>query len=81
VRAARKRGFSMIVEVFAPAMSAIAAPLAGQDGQTIGVITIAGPLVRLSEQRMLELGPTLLAHAREVSLASRWSGLFKKPRG
>jgi DNA-binding IclR family transcriptional regulator len=81
VRAARKRGFSMIVEVFAPAMSAMAAPVAGPHGQTIGVVTIAGPLVRLTEERMLALGPTLQAHAREVAQASRGSALFKKAQG
>jgi IclR family transcriptional regulator, acetate operon repressor len=78
VRAARKRGFSMIVEVFAPAMTAMAAPVKRRDGQTIGVVTIAGPLVRLTEERMLVLGPTLLAHAQEIASASSASAMFKK---
>lgn len=81
VRAARKRGFSMIIEVFAPAMAAMAAPVAGPDGKTIGVVTIAGPLVRLTEQRMLALAPTLLAHAQEVAQASRGSAMFKTRAG
>lgn len=42
-RFARKRGFSIIVEVFALAMSAMAAPVAGPGAQTIGVVIIAGP--------------------------------------
>lgn len=78
VRAARKRGFAMIVEVFAPAMSAMAAPVRGPDGSTIGVVTIAGPLVRLTEERMLELGPALIDAAQEVANASAASPLFKK---
>lgn len=78
IRAARKRGFSMINEVFAPAMAAMAAPVRGSNGAVIGVITIAGPSVRLTEQRMLELGPVLLAAADEVAMASGGSAMFKR---
>lgn len=78
LRAARKRGFSMISEVFAPAMTAMAAPVRSHNGAVIGVITIAGPLVRLSEDRMLSLGPVLLAAADDVARASGASALFKR---
>lgn len=78
LRAARKRGFSMINEVFAPAMTAMAAPVRIGNGAVIGVITIAGPLVRLTEERMLALGPVLLATAEEVAHASGASALFKR---
>ncbi len=78
VKAARQRGFSMIVEVFAPGMTAMGAPVLGRDGKAIGVVTIAGPLVRLTEQRMLELGPMLMATAAEVAEASHASALFKR---
>jgi IclR family acetate operon transcriptional repressor len=78
VRAARKRGFSTIVEVFAPGMTAMGAAVRRRDGRTIGVVTIAGPLVRLTEQRMLELGPALVATAAEVGDASHASGLFRR---
>jgi DNA-binding IclR family transcriptional regulator len=78
LRAARKRGFAMISEVFAPAMAAMAAPVRVGNGAVIGVITIAGPLVRLTEERMLALGPTLLATAEEVACASGASAMFKR---
>ncbi|MDM0111547.1 IclR family transcriptional regulator [Variovorax sp. J22R133] len=78
VRAARKRGFSMINEVFAPAMTAMAAPVRTGNGAAIGVVTIAGPLVRLTEERMLALGPVLMATAEDVAHASGASALFKK---
>jgi len=78
VRAARKRGFSMIVEVFAPAMAAMSAPVIRSDGRTIGVVTIAGPLVRLSEYRMQTLGPALMATAHDVAAASNASAMFRK---
>jgi len=78
VKAARKRGFAMINEVFAPAMTAMAAPVRRGNGTAIGVITIAGPAVRLTEARMLGLGPTLMATAEDVADASGASGLFKR---
>jgi IclR family transcriptional regulator, acetate operon repressor len=74
----RKRGFSMIVEVFAPGMSAMSAAIRKRDGEVIGVVTIAGPLVRLTEQRMLSLGPALVQTAAEVGAASGLSPLFKR---
>jgi IclR family acetate operon transcriptional repressor len=78
VRAARKRGFAMINEVFAPAMTAMAAPVRTGHGAVIGVVTIAGPLVRLTEERMLALGPSLLATTDEVARASGASALFRR---
>ena len=77
IRRARKRGFSMIVEVFAPGMTAMAAPVRRHDGTTIGVITVAGPLFRLTEERMIELGPRLIATASELADASSASALFR----
>jgi DNA-binding IclR family transcriptional regulator len=78
VKAAREQGYSTIREVFSPGMTAMAAPVFGTSGQAIGVVTIAGPLVRLSEKRMAMLGPELLDIAGQVSRASGASGLFRK---
>ena len=79
VHAARSRGFSMIDEVFTPGMTAMAAPVVR--GRTaIGVISIAGPRVRLTEARMLELGPALLDAAAELAAASNASMHFKDQR-
>lgn len=77
LRQARERGFSLIVEVFAPGMTAMAAPVRRHDGTTIGVITIAGPLFRLTEERMVGLGPLLVATARELADASSASALLR----
>jgi DNA-binding IclR family transcriptional regulator len=78
VRAARKRGFSTIVEVFAPGMSAMSAPIRQRDGQVLGVVTIAGPLVRLTEPRMQALGPALMETAAEIGGAAQASAFFKR---
>ena len=78
IKTARKRGFSTITEVFAPSMSAMAAPVRSRTGQTIGVVTIAGPLVRLTELRMEALADALLKCAEEIEAASGASTMFKK---
>jgi IclR family acetate operon transcriptional repressor len=78
VKAARQRGFSMINEVFAPGMTAMAAPVLNSQGEALGVITVAGPLVRLTPYRMESLGPQLLETATAVAGASGASELFKK---
>lgn len=75
---ARARGFSMISEVFAPAMSAIGAPVQRRGHPAVGVLTVAGPLVRLTEKRMLELGPVLVSAAADLALASSGSPMFGK---
>jgi IclR family acetate operon transcriptional repressor len=80
VHAARTRGYATINEVFAPGMTAMAAPVQRRGYPVIGVISIAGPLVRLDEMRMASLGPALLAAANELAAASNASPLFNRAR-
>ena len=79
LHAARVRGYAMIDEVFAPGMAAIAAPVM-QRGQTIGVISIAGPRIRLSMARMQSLAPALLAAAAELGPIGKASTLLGRPQ-
>ena len=44
----------------------------------IGVISIAGPRVRLNEAKMLQLGPALLDAAAELGASSAASTHFKQ---
>ncbi|HSV44464.1 MAG TPA: IclR family transcriptional regulator [Ramlibacter sp.] len=74
----RERGFSLIVEMYAPGMTAMAAPVMRRGQEAIGVITIAGPQVRLTPKRMLELGAPLVAAAAELALAASTSPLFSR---
>jgi DNA-binding IclR family transcriptional regulator len=74
----RKRGFARMVEQYAPSMSAMAAPVKRRTGEAVGVITIAGPLMRLNEKRMLELGKRLVAAATELGLTGATSPLFSR---
>jgi DNA-binding IclR family transcriptional regulator len=78
LHAARTRSYAMIDEVFAPGMSAMAAPVLRR-GEAIGVLSIAGPRVRLTRERMLALSAPLLAAAAELGPASSASTLFGRP--
>lgn len=78
VKATRKRGFSVTVDVFLPAMNSMAAPVYGPGGDVLALLIIAGPMGRLTEERMLALGPTLLDTARELGQSSSFSPIFKR---
>jgi DNA-binding IclR family transcriptional regulator len=76
VRATRRRGYAMISDMFAPAMASLAAPVVYR-GTTLGVVTIAGPMVRMTEERMVALSDALLHTAEEVAALSLSSTLFR----
>lgn len=73
----RKRGYGITVDVFQPAMSSMAAVVTGHDGEVGAVLIVAGPAVRLTRQRMVALGPTLLGAAETLSRASGVSPMFR----
>ena len=79
LNAARVRGYAMIDEVFAPGMTAVAAPVGRPGRPAIGVISLAGPRSRLTPAKMQALTPALLAAASERAAESSASGLFSKP--
>jgi DNA-binding IclR family transcriptional regulator len=72
----RRRGYSTIVESYAPGMTAMAAPILRRSGEAVGVITIAGPLQRLTPERMQTLGPPLMKAASDLALVTVSSSLF-----
>ena len=77
LRAARKRGYAWVVESSAPGMAAMAAAVRHPvTGGVVGVVSVAGPSVRLTEARMHELAPVMLAAASELSDACKSSEYF-----
>ena len=76
----RRRGFSLMTEMYAPGMSAMAAPVLARGRDAVAVITIAGPLQRLTAERMQALGKPLMAAASELALGSVTSPLFAGAR-
>jgi IclR family acetate operon transcriptional repressor len=73
----RKRGYSLIQDVYAPGMSSMAAPVARPREPATGVLVIAGPSSRLTLKRMQGFGPLLLAAAGELAAAGSASPLLK----
>lgn len=76
----RERGFSVTVETFALGMAAMAAPVRRGEDAAIGTISVAGPHVRLTEAKMLELGNELMAVAAELAASASASSLLRGVR-
>ncbi len=64
---ARKLGFAMSEQEFEDGINAVAAPVLDRNNRPIASISIAGPSFRLGRERMLELGPLVIATAREIA--------------
>ena len=73
----RKRGFSLIQDVYAPGMSSMAAPVRRAGESATGVIVVAGPSSRLSLASMQKFREPLLAAAAELSVSGQASSLLK----
>lgn len=82
LNAARARGFSMVDDSFSVGMAAAAAPIRRKgDGRAIGVVSIAGPNVRLTRERLVALAPGLLAAAEKMAGTSLSVPLFPSADG
>ena len=74
---ARERGYAWLVDSAAPGLAAAAAAVHHPaSGAVLGTVSVAGPSVRLTEARLPEVAPALLAAARELGLASSGSAFF-----
>lgn len=62
--------------MYSPGMTAVSAPMRRRGQPAIAVLTIAGPLLRLTPQRILQLSTLLLAVAAEPALSRNASSLF-----
>lgn len=78
VEMARSRKFATTRDMFLPAMSSMAATVCGPSGEVRAVLIIAGPMSRLTQDRMEELAPALQATASKLSDASSVSPMFRR---
>ena len=78
VKKARKLGYSLTQETYTPGLNAMGAPVCLKGQSPMGVITIAGPTVRFTEEKMRALAPELLAVAAQMAAASGASPFFNK---
>jgi len=78
IRHARALGYALSVDTYTAGLSAISVPvrLAGQPA--LGVLTIAGPTVRFTLERMQSLAPELMDFAAQLAAASGGSPFFNQ---
>jgi DNA-binding IclR family transcriptional regulator len=63
----RRRGYATAVDELEPGLAAVAAPV--HAGDTVAALSISGPTVRMTPERLEELGPLLVSEAAELSAA------------
>jgi len=64
----RVRGYATAVDELEHGLAALAAPIFGPDGDAVAALSISGPTIRLTRERIAELAPPLLEQARLVSM-------------
>lgn len=73
LKAIRKRGWAYAQSEREEGLNSVGAPVFDAGG-LIGSMTIGGPSFRMGEERSEELGPMVLAAARELSLSIGYQG-------
>ena len=63
----RRDGFAEAVDELEIGLAAIAAPVRGAGGQVVAALSITGPTVRMTGERIAELKPILIDEARTLS--------------
>jgi hypothetical protein len=63
----RERGFALAVQEYEIGINAVAAPILDLSQQPIASVSVAGPTYRLTSERMIEIGPAVVAAAREIA--------------
>lgn len=67
LRQTRALGFSLAEQEYEEGINALAAPIFSPRGNPIASTSVAGPAFRLTRERMLEIGPTLVATTQAIS--------------
>jgi IclR family acetate operon transcriptional repressor len=67
MRQVRKQGFALSEQEFEEGIDAVAAPILDHSNQPIAAVAVAGPAYRLTRERMIEIGPLVLAAARGIA--------------
>jgi DNA-binding IclR family transcriptional regulator len=66
-RAIRSQGYAVAVDELEHGLAAVAAPVFGSDGVAVAALSISGPTIRLTRERMTELAPALVEQAQFLS--------------
>lgn len=77
VQATRAQGYSLTIDTYTPGLSAMSAPVRFADQPAFGVLTIAGPTVRFTQERMQSLAGPLMDTAQQLAAISGASPFFQ----
>jgi IclR family transcriptional regulator, acetate operon repressor len=80
LRQARLRGFAMTHDMFGPGLASMAVPVSRHNESPVGILSVAGPSVRLPPERFAAFLPNLRKAAQEIASASASSPLFASRR-
>src|SRR5687768_5531164 len=74
LRVIRQRGFSFDDEEHLVGTRCVASPIYDEHAESFGAISLAGPVSRLPDARIKQLGPVVAHIAEEISrkLGGRW---------
>ena len=72
----RARGYSMTTDTYSIGLSAMSAPVRFAGQPAFGVLTIAGPTVRFTLEKMQALAPELISIAQQLAASSGASPFF-----
>lgn len=63
----KEQGFAISEQEYEEEINAVAAPIFDLEGQPIASVAVAGPAYRLTRERMIEIGPVVVATARQIT--------------
>jgi DNA-binding IclR family transcriptional regulator len=67
LRLVRERGFAVDEQELEDGINAVASAILDSSGQPIAAVAIAGPAYRLAQERLLQIGPSISATARDIT--------------
>jgi IclR family transcriptional regulator, acetate operon repressor len=67
LHAIRVQGYAVAIDELEHGLAAIAAPVFGPEGVAVAALSISGPTIRLTRDRIAELAPALMEQARFLS--------------
>jgi DNA-binding IclR family transcriptional regulator len=77
VDAVRRDGYAIAVDELEIGLTAIAAPIAGPDGEVAGSVSASGPTFRIPADRVPDVAEKVVEAARQISRRLGWHGLPK----
>lgn len=78
VAKARKQGYAITLETYAPGLNAISTAIMAPGRGAVGVLAISGPAVRLTEAKMLQWSGDLMSAAADLGSISVASPLLQR---